>query len=197
MEVRPTPKVPYPRQLTKKESLDSLSHWQTSVRNYFRRFPEFGIFFKRQTTWTQARKYGFTGEGSDDKADNLENLLDTLATFLPGPYLTHQITKTSVSIESVWDIIWDHYGVKPSPSSFLDFDEIKLENDERYIDLYDRLIYHSMNHLSKAGSNGGVAAGGPIANDDILTLSHRNLVSLHWLKLIDPSLVKLVKLEYS
>ena len=39
MEGKPTPKVPYPRQLTKKESLDSLSHWQTSVRNYFRRFP--------------------------------------------------------------------------------------------------------------------------------------------------------------
>jgi len=47
MEGNPIPKVPYQaNQLTKMKSLDSLSHWQTqgSQCNYFRRFPEFGIF---------------------------------------------------------------------------------------------------------------------------------------------------------
>ena len=47
MEGNPIPKVPYPRQLTKMKSLDSFFHWQMqgSQCNYFRRFPEFGIFF--------------------------------------------------------------------------------------------------------------------------------------------------------
>ena len=144
---RPTPKVPYPRQLTKKETLDSLSHWQTSVCNYFRRLPEYSNFFKRSSKWVQSSNYGFTGEDKLEQVDNLEALLDTLATFLPGPYLTHQITKTTTCMQDVWDIIWDHYGVKPSSSSFLDYDSIKLEKDERYIDLYDRLVYHTINHL--------------------------------------------------
>ena len=87
---RATPKVPYPRQLTKKETLDSLSHWQTSVKNYFKRFPYYAQYFKRTCTWTKANdNYGFTGNNAAEKADNLETLLDTLAGFLPGPYITH------------------------------------------------------------------------------------------------------------
>ena len=194
---RPTPKVPYPRQLTKKETLDSLSHWQTSVRNYFRRFPEYSNFFKRSSKWVQSSNYGFTGEDKLEQVDNLEALLDTLATFLPGPYLTHQITKTTTCMQDVWDIIWDHYGVKPSSSSFLDYDSIKLEKDERYIDLYDRLVYHTINHLCGAGTNGGPQAGGTLDTPDQFTLSHRNHVALDWLRKIDPNLIKLVKLEYS
>ena len=152
---RPTPKVPYPRQLTKRETLDSLSHWQTSVRNYFRRFPEYCDFFKRSISWSpNSENYGFSGESAADHADNLEALLDTLATFMPGPYITHQITKSSKCIQDVWNSIWDHYGVKPTSSSFLDYDNLKMEKDERYIDLYDKLIYHSMNHLCQAGTDG-------------------------------------------
>ena len=94
-EHRQVPKVPYPRQLTKKETLDSLSHWQTSVKNYFRRFPDSAEYFKRNSSWTQAENYGFVDPGANDKADNLEALLDTIASFLPGPYITHKITKTS------------------------------------------------------------------------------------------------------
>lgn len=195
---RPTPKVPYPRQLTKRETLDSLSHWQTSVRNYFRRFPEYCDFFKRSISWSpNSENYGFSGESAADHADNLEALLDTLATFMPGPYITHQITKSSKCIQDVWNSIWDHYGVKPTSSSFLDYDNLKMEKDERYIDLYDKLIYHSMNHLCQAGTDGGPLAGGVLTTSDTLTLSHRNLIALDWLRRINPSLIKLVKLEYS
>lgn len=195
--VHQAPKVPYPRQLTKKETLDSLSHWQTSVKNYFRRFDEYAIFFKRASTWTQGQNYGFTGEGSEDKADCLDSLLDTIASFLPGPYITHQITKTSTSMQLVWDIIWDHYGVKPSFSSFLDHDLFKYDKEERYIDFYDRIIYHSMNHLCLKDTAGGPSAGGTLAANDVLTLSHRNLIVLDWLRRINPSLPMIVKLEFS
>lgn len=195
--IHQAPKVPYPRQLTKKETLDSLSHWQTSVRNYFRRFDYYANFFKRTSTWTQNANYGFTGEGSEEKADNLESLLDTIASFLPGPFITHQITKTSTSIQSIWDIIWDHYGVKPSPSSFMDYDLIKYDKEERYIDLYDKMIYHAINHLCPSGTQGSSTSGGTLAQNDRLTLSHRNLIAMDWLRRINPSLVSIVKLEYS
>ena len=195
--IRNTPKVPYPRQLTKHETLDSLSHWVTSVRNYFRRFPDYAEFFKRTCLWTHSANYGFSGTDAPDKADNLEALLDTIASFLPGPYITHQITKTATSTQSVFDIIFDHYGVKPSPSSFLDSDSIKMEKDDRYIDFYDKLVYHSINHLCTKGTDGGPSAGGELRADDNLTLSHRNLIALDWLRRINPSLIKSVKLEYS
>ena len=195
--IRNTPKVPYPRQLTKHETLDSLSHWVTSVRNYFRRFPDYAEFFKRTCSWSHSTNYGFTGSDAPDKADNLEALLDTVASFLPGPYITHQITKTATSTQSVFDIIFDHYGVKPSPSSFLDYDSIKMEKDDRYIDFYDKLVYHSINHLCTKGTDGGPTAGGELKVDDSLTLSHRNHIALDWLRRIDPSLIKSVKLEYS
>lgn len=191
------PKVPYPRQLTKKETLDSLSHWQTSVRNYYRRFDEYAEFFKRTSTWTTARNYGFTGQNVEDRADNLECLLDSLASFLPGPYLTHRITQTTTSVQSVWDIIWDHYGVKPSFSSFLDYDDLQYDKDDRYIDFYDKLIYHMQNHLCAKDTDAGPAAGGKLTADDQLTLTHRNHIAIDWMRKINPSLVRLVKLEYS
>ena len=195
---RATPKVPYPRQLTKKETLDSLSHWQTSVKNYFKRFPYYAQYFKRTCTWTKSNdNYGFTGNEAAEKADNLETLLDTLAGFLPGPYITHKITSTSTSIQSVWDIIFTHYGVQPSASSFLDYDDIKISKDDRYIDLYDKLIYHTVNHLCQAGTQGGTDSGGTLTVADTLTLSHRNHIAMDWLRRIDPSLVKIVKLEYN
>ena len=191
-------KIPYPRQLTKTETLDSLSHWQSSVRNYFRRSKQFQEFFRRTTTWDcTADNYGLEGDDTLDRADNLESLLDTLASFLPGPYITHKITKTSTNISSVWDIIWEHYDVKPSQATFLDYNELSMSSDDRPIDLYDKMIYHAINHLCPVGTDGGAHAGGVLTQADKLTLSHCNLVALNWLNKVNPKLVPVVKVEYS
>ncbi|MCP4053602.1 MAG: hypothetical protein GY739_11140, partial [Mesoflavibacter sp.] len=143
--------------------------------------------------------FGFTGEDAEKKADDLECLLDTLASFLPGPYITHQITTNSTSINSVWDVIWDHYGVKPTQHSFLDFCHLKKDPDERYIDLYNRMIYHSMNHLCPAGTplSDSNDPNLKLKDADGLTTSHKNLIALNWLMTINSSLVEAVKLEYS
>ncbi len=100
-------KVPYPRQLQKKETLDSLSHWKSSVRNYFRRSSQYSFFFQRQARWNHsALNFGLTGEDAEKKADDLECLLDTLASFLPGPYITHQITTNSTSMGCDMGSLW-------------------------------------------------------------------------------------------
>ena len=143
-------KVPYPRQLSSAETLDTLTHWKSHVRNYFRRDDNLKIFFARTMSWDQSNtNYGFTGEDAADKADYLEGLLDTIAGFMPGPYLTAKITKQSDSMQSVFDIIWEHYDVNPNPSTFLDLSDIKLESEERYIDLFYRMLYHVEMHLPK------------------------------------------------
>ena len=150
------------------------------------------------TTWDcTADNYGLEGDDTLDRADNLESLLDTLASFLPGPYITHKITKTSTNISSVWDIIWEHYDVKPSQATFLDYNELSMSSDDRPIDLYDKMIYHAINHLCPVGTDGGAHAGGVLTQADKLTLSHRNLVALNWLNKINPKLVPVVKVEYS
>ena len=192
------PKVPYPRQLTNKETLDSISHWSSGVRNYFRRSPQYAVFFKRTTTWDYHKdNYGFEGEDKEDQADNLEAFLDTIAGFMPGPYITNKITQETTSIQSLWSVIKDHYGVTPSQSSFFDYMDIFPQKDERHIDLYDRMIYHSQNHLCKANTDGGPTAGGKLESDDVLTLSHKNLIALDWLRRINPRLIGIVKTEYS
>ena len=96
-------KVPYPRQLTAAETLDTLSHWKSHVRNYFRRDDNLKEFFARTSTWNPSvNDFGFRGEESATKADALEGLLDTIAGFMPGPYLTAQITKQTKSMEDVF-----------------------------------------------------------------------------------------------
>ena len=100
-------------------------------------------------------------------------------------------------MQTIWDIIWDHYGVKQSCSSFIDYDQLKFDKDERYIDFYDRMVYQQMNHLCIRDTDGGPSAGGKLVADDALTLSHRNLIALDWMRRINPSLPMIVKLEYS
>ena len=190
-----TAKVPYPRQLTSNETLDTLTHWRSHVRNYFRRDEGMKVFFARNATWnSNSTNYGFTGENALTKADSLESLLDTIAGFMPGPYLTNQITKYSKNIDDVFKLIWKHYDVDPTPSTFLDFDNLCLDKEERYIDLYYRMVYHSEQHLLGEGSQ---VEGEVIAATETLSHSHRNLLALNWLQKVNKNLVNIVKLEKS
>ena len=80
----------------------------------------------------------------------------------------------------------------PNPSTFLDFADLHLAKDECYIDLYYRMLYHTGQHLIKAGT---MVAGKQIANDEDLTNSHRNMIALNWLCALDSNLIQIVKLE--
>ena len=163
------------------------------MRNYFRRDEKLKVFFARGTTWSQTLdNYGFQGEDRTEKADSLEGLLDTIAGFMPGPYLTARITKQTTSMGSVFDVIWEHYDVSPNPSTFLDFVDLCLMKEERYIDLYYRMLYHCEQHLVKSGAQ---VAGVQVQTDEILTHSYKNMITLNWLQALDPNLVNIVKLE--
>lgn len=191
-----TAKIPYPRQLNSTESLDTLTHWRSHLRNYFRRDDNYKLFFARTCQWDpSASNYGFKDTESQtaaSQADNLESLLDTVAGFMPGPYLTAKITKNTKSMEDVFNVIFTHYDVIPNPSTYLDYDSITLLPDERYIDLYHRLLYHAEQHLVQQGET---VAGEKVNQSEKLTHSHRNLIALTWMAKIHKNLTQIVKLE--
>ena len=95
-------KIPIPRQLEENETLDTLTHWKSHVRNYFRQDDRYTLFFLRSTKWDATKtNYGFRGEDAESKAANLESLLDSFTGFMPGPYLTIAITETTKCIDDV------------------------------------------------------------------------------------------------
>ena len=94
-------KNPPPRMLTTNETLQSLNHWKTSFRTYYRRDSFYKGFLLENAVWNGSQEnYGqeadVQGEAPNrivlrtaaDKAGDLEDFLNTLAGYLPFPYLT-------------------------------------------------------------------------------------------------------------
>ena len=83
---------PPPRMLTPNETLQTLNHWKTSFRTYYRRDSFYKGFLLPAATWDPAAdNYGQADDlqGGDvvrpavDKAGDLEDFLNTLAGYLP------------------------------------------------------------------------------------------------------------------
>ena len=92
-------RTPPPRQLSSHETLESLTHWETTFRTFYKR-DSYKIFFKKShSEWDYTKAhYGLNNEvgGESRKKDELaEDLLNTLAGYLPYSYLTDKILKHS------------------------------------------------------------------------------------------------------
>ena len=195
---------PPPRMLTPSETLQTLNHWKTSFRTYYRRDSFYKGFLLPEATWdSTADSYGQAADQNGgevirtaaDKAGDLEDFLNTLAGYLPFPYLTEKIVKASTKLQDVWDVIYDHYGVNVSSESLLDYVAIKQSSGETYRQFFDRLLSHARLHLPKPNVNvDGINTG---ANGEKMTISLMNFVAMDWLTKINPSLVDIVKTEYS
>ena len=124
-------KLPPPRQLTQSETLDSLEHWKSIFRNYFRRDSVFQQFLN--CTWDPSKvNYGLRevdGTSAEERKDALIDFLNNLAGFLPHSYLTSKSTK---NLQECWKIIEEHYNVQVTPETLLDFESIKKTPDENY-----------------------------------------------------------------
>ena len=109
-------KLPPPRQLNQNETLDSLDHWKSIFRNYFRRDSVFKQFLESSCTWdpTNTDTYGLEekyGMSPEERKDALIDFLSNLAGFLPHSYLTSKLKDTTKSLSDCWDIIEEHYNV--------------------------------------------------------------------------------------
>ena len=147
-------KLPPPRQLTQKETLDSLDHWKSIFKSYFRRDSVFKQFLASNCTWNPARdNYGLlaTDEMSpEERKDALIDFLNTLAGFLPHSYLTSKLLNTK-SLQQCWDIIEEHYNVKVTSETLLDFESLKKTSEENHRQFYERLLQHAKLHLAPTG----------------------------------------------
>ena len=183
-------KSPPPRPLSQQETLDSLNHWKTLFRNYYRRDSIYKQFLVTGKVWTTGPYYGFSdrtdGDGNvvvetkEAQKENLEDFLNTLAGFLPHSYLTDKIVKGSTSLEECWNIIYEHYNVQITQETFLDFESLKKEPAENYRQFYEKLLQHSRLHL---------------AGTDSMTTSLMNHIALQWLRKIDPKLVNIIRTD--
>ena len=126
--------------------------------------------------------------------EDLVDLLNTLAGYLPHSYLTDKIVSETTGWKDVWDIIYEHYGVKVTNETFLDFESINKQIDETHRQFYERLLQHVRQHLAPAG-----ATVKPLTaqTTDTMSIALMNMVALQWLRKTNKDLIDLIKLEYS
>ena len=119
-------KIPPPRQLQERETLETLDQFQNQFRLFYKRAESLKEFFKPNFTWNPKRDFfGLRGEDSEERSENLELILAQLGSHLPFPYLTQRFVKEAKSWEEVWKIVYTHYGVQPSQVSFIHYSILK------------------------------------------------------------------------
>ena len=195
-------KVPPPRQLNSSETLQSLEQWYRTFKQYYKRDSHFKVFTLPTTTWNPADDvFGFQAESTGLKRQPLElkedciHFLHALSSYMPYGYLVEKFVSSVSSLGNAFALICEHYGVSPSQESFLDFVSIHKDANESYRQYHERLLAFARQHLTKANTSvDGVNSG---VSGDKLTISHMNLITLIWLKNINPALVNIVRTEYS
>ena len=133
------PRALAPRRLEQKESLQSLNHWRSVFRNYYRRCQYYGIFLLPTTTWDNTENRGFTTAETTGLKRNVQTLaadlggfLDCIGSYLPFDYVSEKLQAESSSIQSVWDLIYELYDAEISTSNFLDYGMMQKLPDETY-----------------------------------------------------------------
>ena len=111
------PRALAPRKSEQTESLQTLNHWRTVVKNYFRRCQFYSFFLRPGLTLTSSGTRDFTinSETSGLKrspevlASDLEGFLSTIETYLPCDYDTEKLLVETTNLQSVWSIIYEIY----------------------------------------------------------------------------------------
>ena len=147
-------KIPLPRKLELKETMQSLVQWRMQFKQYIKQDDNYRCFIASDVTWDPAHlTYGFAAEDNGrqrtavQKMDDCKDFLLLLCTFLPHGYLTDKIVQTSTSLVSAFAIIEEHYGLLPSQETFLDLESLNKQTGESHRQFYERLMAHVRQHL--------------------------------------------------
>ena len=149
-------RTPPPRQLGTKETLDTLIHWRTTFRTFYKRDSHYKHFVQESTTWDPSHiNYNQVAKDevglkrtAEQMKEDLVDLLNTLAGYLTHSYLTDKIVSGTKGWKDVWDVIYEHYGVKVTNETFLDFESINKQIDETHRQFYERLLQHVRQHVA-------------------------------------------------
>ena len=202
------PKPDRPRKLGQTETVQSLNHWKTIFRTYYRRCEYVGLFLIPTTKWDTTKKndYGFEDEADGAKRkkevikEDLDGFFDSIAGYLPHDYVSSKLRGETTCIEDVWRIIYDIYDAEVSPRSFLDYVALKKEPEETYRNFWNRLVGYVSQHLAKNPADGSKltveGATVPEAGDTI-SVTMLDLITIHWMSEIDSRLHAAVKIEFA
>ena len=193
-------RTPPPRQLGTNETLESLTHWKTTFRTFYKKDDAYRIFFKSDAKWNHSQpNYDLADETVGEKrkaadlSEDLVDLLNTLAGYLPHSYLTDKILK-SQNWDGVYKTIFDHYNVQVTSETLLDFENIHKKSEETHRQFFERLLQHAKQHLAPKDVKVEDLTN---TTDDKMTISLMNMVALQWLRKESPDLISIVRTEYS
>ena len=194
--------------LTKSETVNSFENWRQNLQYVLSLDPNFAPFLVSGMTWQKKGRTNTTRGLANDpdtisapqrrtaqqKVTHLELMLGQIANYCP-IISRKTITHNSVSIDSIWQTIRAHFGFQSTGAQFLNLSDMKLEQDERPEDLYQRLTAFFEDNLLT--TNGGLKHQGQIpTEDEDMTPSLENVIVLLWLQLIHKDLPRLVKQRY-
>ena len=193
--------------LSKVETINSFENWKQnllytlSLDNNFAPFLADGVQWLKKTKAQPLRGLEADGDSiplarrltARQKVNFLELMLGQIANYCP-IISRSTLVKNSTSLEYIWQTIRQHFGFQATGAQFIDFSDIHLAADERPEDLYQRLmafVEHSLLH-----ANGLTHHAEHVTENEELTPTLENFVVLTWLRLIHPSLPRLVKQRY-
>ena len=168
----------------------------------------FAPFLVDQTTWGKKTNTSPLRDLRDDgddtpclikrtaqqKVAHLELMLGHIANFCP-IISRNTIVKNSTTMNSIWQANRLRFGFQTSGAHFLDFADLKLEPNEHFEDLFQRLMALVDDNLMTVGCAISHHGEFPAVDED-LSPSLENMIVLHWLRLIHQDLPRLVKQRY-
>ena len=196
------PKALAPRKLEQTETLQTLNHWRSVLKNYYRRCQFYGYFLAPGITWNNNANRGFTvNEPSGLKrtpaqlASDLEGFLSCIGNYLPFDYVSDKLINETTNMDSVWSVIYEIYDAELDASHFLDYASMTRETGETYRNFYNRLVGFTRQHLPK---NRVTAEGivSPVTGES-LTVALLDSIAVHWLLSIDRRLISIIKVEFA
>ena len=192
-----------PRPLTNEETQQSMATWKVNFRQYIKRDDSYRGFLNGE--WNPALpNYNLAAEGerglkrtAERMKDDLLDFLHILCSYLPHGYLTDKIISKSTSLHNAFHMIEESFNLLPTQESFLDFKSIKKSSSETYRQMFDRMVAFTTTHLMPAGTAAVDNVAVPARDGDKITVSHLNMVALHWIDKIHSDLLPIIRTEYA
>lgn len=191
--------------LSKSETVNSFETWWNNLTYHLSLDPHFNEFL--DATWKSKKEDANRGFQDDpdtveqdkrhtatQKVAALDLMLGQIANYCP-IISRNTFLKKCNSLKHVYQTIRQHFGFQTSGAQFIDFTYIKLEPDERYEDLYQRIVAFVEDSLLTSDSD-MLHNGSKVKEDEELSPTLENFITLTWLQLIHKDLPQLVKQRY-
>ena len=195
-------RLPTPRHLKDEESIESLTHWWTVFRNYYRRDKYVGGFLVSTAKWDPSKDfYGFEDEATGlkrskaDWAEDLSGFMEIVAGYMENSYLTDRLKTTTKCIADVKACLFKLYDAELSQDSLLDVSKMKKTSTETPHQFFEKLSSHYIKHLTKPGVKVDSFDSGN--KGDQMNLSMMNFIAVQWLEKINPNLIDVIRVEFA